>query len=408
MSYRGAFSTALLMFVVVCVAWSATADAAVYWTAGSLIGRANNDGSNLDQSFIGEPGSNDLGGACGVAVDGSHIYWAEKGRDQIARADIDGNNPVYNFITGADEPCGVAVDSGHIYWANRGGGSIGRANLDGSNAEQGFISGIKLPCGIAVDGSSIFWATPQEDSVGRASLTGTGIEKSFIKEADGACGVAVDADHVYWGTFESSIGRANLDGTEPAYNFISGLNGPCGLTVHDSHLYWSEEAASGGSVGRANLDGSQATSGFIAGPASGCGVAVDDLSVPAAGPPPHPQGEATPPSEISFGLTRFQRRSSKPTTLLAVEVGGPGSYRLEVPRGVGWKVLSGEPAGRFSVGGSKWFGFWIKKGQVGRRLAQAARKKGKVQITLTFHFTEAGHLEATKKKKLFVLGGRHQ
>ena len=49
----------------------------------------------------------------------------------------------------------VAVDGSHIYWANPGawmganGTTIGRANLDGSGANQSFISGAKAPCGVA-------------------------------------------------------------------------------------------------------------------------------------------------------------------------------------------------------------------------------------------------------------------
>jgi hypothetical protein len=383
--------------------WSASANAAVYWTGGSLIGRANNDGGQQNQSFIGVLGSEDLVGPCGVAVDASHIYWAEMGANRISRAGLDGANVIKGFITGADEPCGVAVDSDHLYWTNRGGASIGRARLDGSEADQSFISGIDLPCGVAVTGSSVFWATPSEDTIGHASITGGEIEKSFIKEANGACGVAVDGEHVYWGTFDSSIGRANLDGTEPVSSFIAGLNRPCGVTIHDSHLYWSEEGASGGSVGRANLDGSQATPGFIAGPVAGCGVAVDDMPVPVAIPP---QSKVTPSSRASFGWVKYQRRPRKPMTLLAVEVGGPGSYRVKVPRGVGWKVLSGEPAGRFAKGGRKWIGFWIKEGNAGQKLARSARKKGRVRIGLTLRFTEPGHLEAVRKKSLFLLGSR--
>lgn len=64
----------ILVCTLVLFASSASASGAIYWTQNALIGRANNDGTNPDQTFIGELGSNDLGGACGVAVDGSHIW----------------------------------------------------------------------------------------------------------------------------------------------------------------------------------------------------------------------------------------------------------------------------------------------------------------------------------------------
>lgn len=399
-SRQRSIAVAAAVLVIVLFGLSASASGAVYWTAGSLIGRAANDGGNQNQAFIGVPGSELLAGACGIAVDASHIYWAERGTNQIARADLNGANVVKGFITGADEPCSVAVNAEFIYWANQGGQSIGRARLDGSAVDQSFIGVIDFPCGIAVTDSSIYWATPNEDVVGRASITGANIEKHFIKEANGSCGVAADSGHIYWGTFDSSIGRANLDGSEPTADFIAGLVRPCGLAIHDSRIYWSEEGFSGGSVGEANLDGTQVNPGFIASPVSGCGVAVDDLAVP--GPAP-PQGKPISPSEVSFGWVKYRRGASKTMTLLAVEVGGPGLYRVKVPRGVGWKVLSQEPVGRFLKGGRKWLSFWVKKGAVGRKLTQTLQKKGRVQIGVTFSFTEAGHPEVAKKKKLFLL-----
>ena len=42
-------------------------------------------------------------------------------------------------IVGGNRPCGVATDGTHIYWANEGGSTIGRANLDGSGVQQDFI-----------------------------------------------------------------------------------------------------------------------------------------------------------------------------------------------------------------------------------------------------------------------------
>ena len=39
------------------------------------------------------------------------------------------------FISGCQQPRGVAVDRSHIYWANDGN-SIGQADLDGQNVNQ--------------------------------------------------------------------------------------------------------------------------------------------------------------------------------------------------------------------------------------------------------------------------------
>jgi hypothetical protein len=65
---------ALLVVAGAFAALSESAGAYVYWArgAGGGIGRANNDGSDVQNKFIRGPGT---GKDCGVAVDGGHVYW---------------------------------------------------------------------------------------------------------------------------------------------------------------------------------------------------------------------------------------------------------------------------------------------------------------------------------------------
>jgi hypothetical protein len=71
-----------------------------------------------------------------IAVDGSHIYWANVGTNAIGTANLDGSGVNESLITGAAGATGVAVDSSHLYWTGATGNTIGRANLDGSGATQ--------------------------------------------------------------------------------------------------------------------------------------------------------------------------------------------------------------------------------------------------------------------------------
>src|ERR687886_753336 len=81
------------------------------------------------------------------------VYWANSGTGTIGRANLDGTDVNQNFITGANAPAGVAVDGAHLYWTNftGTGGAIGRANLDGTGVDQSFITGASRPGGVAVD-----------------------------------------------------------------------------------------------------------------------------------------------------------------------------------------------------------------------------------------------------------------
>jgi virginiamycin B lyase len=150
------------------------------------------------------------------------VYWANSGTNSIARANLDGTGADQSFITGANAPEGVAVDGAHIYWANRA--TIGRANLDGTGANQDFITGAPNPSGVAVDGAHVYWANSQGGTIGRANLDGTDVNQNFITGAYAPAGVAVDGAHVYWtnwinATGTGAIGRANLDGTGAFQSF---------------------------------------------------------------------------------------------------------------------------------------------------------------------------------------------
>src|SRR5262249_1671219 len=82
---------------------------------------------------------NSLGGVTGLGT-------------TIGRANNDGTGVNQAFIRGASVPTAVAVDAAHVYWINEMDRSIGRANLDGTGANQRFITDfITPPIGLAVD-----------------------------------------------------------------------------------------------------------------------------------------------------------------------------------------------------------------------------------------------------------------
>jgi DNA-binding beta-propeller fold protein YncE len=134
----------------------------IYWVntrpgsvANSTIGRANHDGTGAYQNFI--TGLTDaVGGPNGLAIGpaGQHIYWANdyysastgKVSGSIGRANIDGSGVDQKLITlGAAYPLGVAVGQNHIFWADSFGRAIGRANKDGTGVDLTFIPTGGLP-----------------------------------------------------------------------------------------------------------------------------------------------------------------------------------------------------------------------------------------------------------------------
>ncbi len=305
------------------------AEAFIYWTTGESIGRANLDGTAIDESFIdlrhGDPTS--------LAVDARHIYWMSSYRmssrqssgtgsrsvrvppaapGAVGRARLDGTRVDQDFITGFDEHDGgalVALDDEHIYWTENFLGELGinqtaiaRANLDASAVNREFVSPGSFAYGIAVDDNYIYWA--DGNAVDRASIDGTRIEQEFIpvpvpaNSPSATLGaVEVDAGHVYWlnaaagaspGSVQPTIARANLDGTAIDVSFIAAWSPtfapqPTDVAVDAGHVYWTNGEPTN-TIGRADLDGSNLDQHFIT-PANGAdtsSVAVDALSDPRA------------------------------------------------------------------------------------------------------------------------------
>jgi hypothetical protein len=390
---RGVLKALALGAVALAVLTTAPpAEAAIYWETGAGIGRANLDGTNAQRGFIPigpSAGSYLLCG--GVAVDDSHIYWANSRNNAVGRANLDGTNPSYNFISTATETCGVAVSSSHVYWTNTGGTTLGRAKLDGTEVAQGFIDGASRPCGIAVDAAHVFWGNITANWIGRADLDGNGANPEFLNQPNGGCGFAVAGDHLYWADLAHSIGRANLDGSEADYEFIDGLDRPCGIAIEGGHIFWTEQnVGNTGQVGRANLDGSGVIRNLVPEVPSPCGIAADERLVP----PPAPQ---PPPLRYAY-LGRVKHAKRKPVTFVALRVPQAGSINalVSVP-GIGWSLTSGSAA---VPHGGRWWLRLAPRGAkpAGQRFLRRLTRKNRVAVGLIVEYTTDGRTTSTLHK----------
>jgi hypothetical protein len=353
-------------------AFAAQANGAVYWANGSAIGRMNLDGTNPSPGFVSDI-SNPISSPCGLAVDGSHIYWADKFRNRIGRAELEGTNKEYEFITGADEPCGVAVDAGHVYWANYDGNSIGRADLDGTEVNQEFVPAVTKPCGVAVNEDFIFWTGGSSHGyVGRAERLGGARGPNLVEfepplDYD-LCGVAANQLHVFWGGFGDSIGRVGVDGSDPEPSFIAGAQSPCSITIGDGRLYFGEVSQwwNGlGHISRANLDGTGLERELATGLNYPCGIAADSLAFGPSyvAPPPLPSWTPCAIDQVRVSkwnggalvrvngpthgetLDREQRTTRPPAVEAApAECGGAGRVALVDTNLAGWLGAGGAPA----------------------------------------------------------------
>jgi len=271
----------------------ASASAYVYWADGQngRIGRANNDGTDVEPNFI--PGTGAL--PTGVAVDASHVYWVNQNGNSIGRANLDGSGANNSFIAGVTKPNWIAVNATSIFWSTVGG-QIGKAKIDGSAVQKELISAIPEPCGVALDSGHVYWtdigSLGNPAYIGRAGLDGSNPERHFVTIPGSSfpCGLAVNSANLFWsepgflGPNGTRIGRANTNtGTGADPSFIGDASGPCGIAVHGSQLFWANSGTD--TIARANTDGTDVNEGLLAtGGNEICGIAVDDLASPPAPP----------------------------------------------------------------------------------------------------------------------------
>jgi len=384
------------------------ADAAVYWGLENGMGIANLDGTSVQVPIMAGSSYHALnpGFPCGVAVDGSHLYWASTTAGTIGRANLDGSAPDESFVDGLSFPCGVAVDGLHLYWADVDTGMIGRANLDGSGVERGFVVGGNRPCGVAVDGSHLFWGNRLGDSIGRANLDGSAVDQVFVPGAKAPCGVAVTQSHVYWGSPPESfsgggaIGRAAIDGSAVENSFISEVGEPWAVAVNGTHVYWTDQGWRNflgggnpykdlpGAVGRARLDGGEVNRRFIP-TGLARGVALDTRVLP--GPPPRPS------DYLRFGKLSRDRKTG--ALQLVVHVPARGEFRVKSPA-IGWRIDKGNPPPW--VGGTfRWkLKLWPGNGEAGKRIRRQLRRSGRAEIVLRVTYQQEGRLPLEGVKRL--------
>ena len=269
--------------------------------------------------------------ACLLRPAQGYIYWVNADTGSIGRANLDGTDVNQNFITQVGADGGVAVDPGrydwdlnlvptdtHIYWTT--GYGIGRANLDGTDVNVNFIDGLKQqPIDVAVynreldspSGWPFCWqenlvwtAAPWQGTTYTGALIGTAwlpgckcpsgpnacwVYEDWIytlgNDANAIAAGATDSNdgsddsgHVYWSELlGQSIGRANVAESLPSVseNFITTATNYTtseGVAVRQEnfctdcgYIYWVNRSVldRGGSIGRANLDGSDVNPNFI-------------------------------------------------------------------------------------------------------------------------------------------------
>jgi virginiamycin B lyase len=225
----------------------------IYWanTRSRTIGRATIEGKEVDQDFH-EVHGNELY-PFGVALSPTHVYFSaeDRGNDLgfVGRFPLAGE-PQEDRGVGKGGIRGVAVDGSYVYWASQGDEEIGRTGLavTEGTAEPNFISFSGKPNGLAIDSAHLYWSTNGESPTnpgndlyrygpGAGELTDLTPDDTDVNgaEVQGVVAASADGKYVYF-----AANGVLAAGAQPGY-----CEGPLGSAQGKCSLYlWHDGAIS--------------------------------------------------------------------------------------------------------------------------------------------------------------------
>lgn len=176
-----------------------------------------------------------------VAIDEEFVYWTNDG-GLVLRADRGGGGVAMVASSLGDGPAGgLALDATHVYFADTGGGRVFSIPKDGSGQLSVVAANQLGPLGVAVDDRHAYWTSVDSGEVKRRSLDGGPVE-IIATGQDGPSWIALGPNHVYWtnrtGNTVMSADKGSFRNTVVA----AGQDGPNGIGLDGDTLYWVNQA----------------------------------------------------------------------------------------------------------------------------------------------------------------------
>jgi hypothetical protein len=173
-----------------------------------------------------------------MATDGTNIYWAEAGGEDVMSVPISGGTPTTVAQSQTSSAYyGVAVQDGVLYWTSPSEGNV-YEKLLASTSPNGFaIASSQAGCtGVTFTPGALFF-----------SVT-TGVEKmtlpdetprSIFSDSKRAYGVATDGVNVYWADQTAgTVSRVPVSGGATTV-VVSGESRPTGVALDSTYVYWT-------------------------------------------------------------------------------------------------------------------------------------------------------------------------
>ncbi|MEL7220714.1 MAG: T9SS type A sorting domain-containing protein [Bacteroidota bacterium] len=197
----------------------------------------------------------------------SLIYWVNSGNGTIGRANLDGTGVNQSFVTTAANPNKMTVGNSFIYYTHTNG-DIGRANeSNGLGVNNAYVTDANGPEGIVVRSSIIVWTNSGDGTI-KVSVAGSiaGPSVTVVTGEPGATELEVDnVGNLYWldttnNTIERGVPNIFLGGFDKEV-LVTGVNATTfHLDLDEDLIIWNQAS---NILGSAELDGSNENLSFL-------------------------------------------------------------------------------------------------------------------------------------------------
>jgi sugar lactone lactonase YvrE len=186
-----------------------------------------------------------------VAMDETTLFWSNRvsTTGSIAHCAITGCVTPTKLIDPANRPNGVAVTGTHVYWAETNGKTVKRALKDGTGIETIVPSSLGWsPFLVTLHGGFVYFSERSAGRVARVPVAGG--EVQVLGTSTQPSKVAVTEDWVFW-TDSSALGSVYRvpnadppDGGNAPQTFANAQASPFGIVADEQHVYWIVSANS--------------------------------------------------------------------------------------------------------------------------------------------------------------------
>ncbi|KYF62843.1 hypothetical protein [Sorangium cellulosum] len=222
----------------------------INWSNGDVLGISIDPPSSspIEIAEVPRQEDEDIVPAFGrIASYGDSVYWVTQTPAAVWRAKADGSQPLAEQVASGGQPVGIAVDATHVYWAEYSERKILRKTKDplGDTAEV-FAETNGHPSEIVLANGVLHWVTDTTGAVQSKATNAALDAPPFTTTVDAQAvskSLAVDDEFIYWTVYVNGAGQGEVRrariGEGDATTLATGQPYFFEIAVDCGSIYWN-------------------------------------------------------------------------------------------------------------------------------------------------------------------------